>query len=162
MNHDEAGTRSQSSFQFVKAMRAYMPKGHRRFLEALEEEVKIEDKEGREEGMNIRRYVVWRCGGGESGKEEGKEDWLRLRKAYDGCVEALVAFRKSHLGIVHLYITQQQGGKEEGKEGRKKGEGGLEEAPGGKGTGGQVPKEFLEPLRDQTAAALLEGKTKWV
>ncbi|GAB5031271.1 indoleamine-dioxygenase [Nannochloropsis oceanica] len=159
VNHDEAGTRSQSSYQFVKAMRAYMPKGHRRFLEALEEDVKIEDEEeGREKRMSIRRYVLWRCEECEGGKEERKEDGLRLVRAYDGCVEALVAFRMSHLGIVRLYITHQQGG----KGGRKTGGGGLEEAAGGKGTGGQAPKEFLKPLRDQTAAALLEGKVKGV
>jgi len=165
VNHNETGKASQSSYKFLKEMRVYMPKGHRCFLQMLEEEV----EDGREDRVSIRRYVLWRCEGGEEGREGGREEGLRLRKAYDGCVEALVAFRKSHLGIVHLYITQPQQQQQQqlqqqegGREGGKKGGGGLEEAAGGKGTGGQAPREFLEPLREQTAAAQLEGKTRLV
>ncbi len=129
VDHNEVGEGSRSSYAFLKQMRAYMPKGHRRFLDELEEDMNAP--------LSIRRYVLGR-----------QEENRALGKAYDGCVEALVAFRKSHLGIVQLYISDQQGNKGQEK-------GGLEKAAGGKGTGGSTPKEFLEPLRQQTVDALV-------
>lgn len=128
VDHNEVGKGSRPSYNFLKQMRAYMPKAHCRFLDALEGDMIAP--------LSIRRYVLGR-----------KQENRALGKAYDGCLEALVAFRKSHLAIVQLYISDQQG------KGQEKG--GLEKAAGGKGTGGSTPKEFLEPLRQQTVDALV-------
>lgn len=147
VDHNAAGSPSQASYEYLKAMRAYMPKGHRRFLDTLEKD--LTSCEGTPIA-SIREYIQRYGSDRETMNGPEREDRKEVREAYNGCVGALLAFRKSHLGIVHLYISSQQGQGEKGV-----GTAGLGGAAGGKGTGGQPPREFLMPLQQWTAASRL-------
>lgn len=129
---------SRNSYGFVRSMRAYMPRPHARFLEALEADMKGPP--------NLRGYVA------ALQQREGKEGEAAVVAAYNACVGALVAFRRAHLSIVQTFILRQQ----EAGEGDSGGAG-LEKAAGGKGTGGMPLVEFLAPIKAETEAAKLLG-----
>jgi hypothetical protein len=140
-------------------MRAYMPRGHRRFLNALEE---ADGAIGGSSCPSIRAYIAALKGS----KEEEKGGEVVVA-AYDACIEALVAFRRAHLSIVQTYILRQQQQQQQQAEGEGGGEGerggeergqGLEKAAGGKGTGGMPLLAFLVPLKEETEAARLKSK----
>lgn len=82
----------EESGPFLRAMRAYMPRPHRRFVEALER------------GPSLRQFVIDR-----------RQRYPVLRDAYNACVRALGEFRQKHIEIAVRYITRQAATKEEAK-----------------------------------------------
>lgn len=159
-----AASGSRASYAFIRSMRAYMPRGHRRFLEALDDETAATDdvqQRGGQEGSDgdgdgrgggarpsIRGYVAGLLARGKG---------AAVVAAYDACVEALVAFRRAHLSVVNAYILRQQQLLQVQGTGRGEGEGdaGLAGAAGGKGTGGTGVVDFLLPLKAETGKARL-------
>ena len=161
-------------------MRAYMPRGHRRFLDDLEEEnaaaaaaaADVRQGQGGDDGdggihcdgdgdcgrPSIRGYVAGLV------ERRGEEGAGLVVAAYDACVEALVAFRRTHLSVVNVYILRQQPNAQErggADDPSSLGEGaGLARAAGGKGTGGTGVLEFLAPLKEETEKARLAGRSK--
>lgn len=122
------------------------------FLDTLEAE--------KGSACSIRGYVAGLMGGGD-GRGEGAE----VVAAYNACVDALVAFRRSHLSIVQAFILRLQKqqpravqGEEEVEEEEGKRRQGLEKAAGGKGTGGMPLLDFLGPLKEETEVARLASK----
>ncbi|KAG0166583.1 hypothetical protein DFQ28_010777 [Apophysomyces sp. BC1034] len=94
-----ASPRTPSSFvrtnrnAFLRAMRKYMPRPHREFLEDLEL------------AGNLRPFMLdlqERLQFGEATEEE-----VRLLELYNGCVHQLKLFRDKHVQIVSLYIVSQ-------------------------------------------------------
>ena len=78
---------------FLRAMRKYMPKPHREFLEDLEE------------ASNIRPYILQL----EEKYKNGNlpSDQLAVVTAYNNCLHQLKLFRDKHVQIVTLYIVNQ-------------------------------------------------------
>lgn len=124
-HHSEA----RASYRYLLAWRDYMPYDHHRFLDMLEADMRA----NRDKGRTIRTYIM------RLSPEDGMERWLR--DVYSKVVDNLSRFRTTHLGIVALYIMNQQ---------VKYAGSGLEAAPGGKGTGGMDLANFLKPLRDHS------------
>ncbi|OAD04176.1 hypothetical protein MUCCIDRAFT_140241 [Mucor lusitanicus CBS 277.49] len=77
---------------FLRAMRKYMPRPHREFLEDLEE------------AANIRPYILQLEENDKNGNITAEE--LEIVKAYNECLHQLKLFRDKHVQIVTLYITQ--------------------------------------------------------
>jgi hypothetical protein len=71
------------------------------------------------------------------------------RGAYDKAVTAIADFRTRHMGIVAHYIMAQQAAQAKGANR------GLEDAAGGKGTGGMELTSFLRPLRNHAVESVL-------
>lgn len=65
-----------------------------------------------------------------------------LQVVYNECIENIAQFRTGHIALVAEYIMAQQ------STGKKRGEGGMENSAGGKGTGGTDLMSFLKPIRD--------------
>ncbi len=143
---------SHTSYAFIRSMRAYMPRGHRRFLDALETEMA---------STSIRAYVAELLAQGQ-GEAAGAAVAAAVVAAYDACVNSLVALRRSHLSIVLSFILRQQQQQQQSSSAQEGNDAaGLERAAGGKGTGGMPLVEFLTPLKEETEAArLLVGKGK--
>lgn len=145
--------RGHASYPFLKLMRAYMPKGHRSFLDDLE----FDMQKCRE--SSIRAYAL-------------QHPESEVAQGYDACISELGLFRSQHLGIVSSYVLAPQKKKRaveeaqssvEEKCGERAGaeEGGkLEDAAGGKGTGGMALNAFLRPLRDQTIASSIKKERR--
>jgi indoleamine 2,3-dioxygenase len=68
---------------YLREVRSYMSKGHRRFLESVE---RI---------SNVKRRA--------------SDGTHALRSAYNGVIEQLIAFRRRHLAIAHEYIAKPSG-----------------------------------------------------
>lgn len=130
---------SSKSYDFLLAMRDYMLKSHREFLIYMEREA------------CIRAFVLQqleRRTALESQSESLRTSLdtytlgvlTKLQQSYDECVYHLQQFRTGHISIVAEYILAQQ----KDHSGKK----GLEDAAGGKGTGGTELMKFLKPLRD--------------
>ena len=123
---------SIKSKDFLLAMRDYMIKSHKEFLEYIETIA------------CIRPFVL------ENIKDDAKlqkvlKDELRIE--YDNCVSNLQSFRTGHISLVAEYILAQQ------KRGDSKN---LEGSAGGKGTGGTDLMNFLKPIRDVCGNNLIE------
>ncbi|RCH88587.1 hypothetical protein CU098_007190 [Rhizopus stolonifer] len=78
---------------FLRAMRNYMPKHHREFLEDLEE------------AANIRPYILQLEENYRNGEITDEE--LNIVNAYNDCLHQLKLFRDKHVQIVTLYIVNQ-------------------------------------------------------
>ncbi|KAF1805923.1 Indoleamine 2,3-dioxygenase [Mucor lusitanicus] len=78
---------------FLRAMRKYMPRPHREFLEDLEE------------AANIRPYILQLEENDKNGNITAEE--LEIVKAYNECLHQLKLFRDKHVQIVTLYIVNQ-------------------------------------------------------
>lgn len=78
---------------FLRAMRKYMPRPHREFLEDLEE------------ASNIRPYILQLEERYKNGNISDEE--LAVVDAYNGCLHQLKLFRDKHVQIVTLYIVNQ-------------------------------------------------------
>ncbi|KAI9482135.1 Indoleamine 2,3-dioxygenase [Coemansia mojavensis] len=77
---------------YLVRMRNYMPGGHRRFLEDLAATCRI------------REYVLLTCSDSLLHMETGDDPRVRLRQAYNMCVDLMKTFRDKHLMIVTRYI----------------------------------------------------------
>lgn len=78
---------------FLRAMRKYMPRPHREFLEDLEE------------AANIRPYILQLEENDKNGNISPEE--LDIVNAYNECLHQLKLFRDKHVQIVTLYIVNQ-------------------------------------------------------
>ncbi|CEP11056.1 hypothetical protein [Parasitella parasitica] len=78
---------------FLRAMRKYMPRPHREFLEDLEE------------AANIRPYILQLQENDKNGSITLEE--LEIVSAYNECLHQLKLFRDKHVQIVTLYIVNQ-------------------------------------------------------
>ncbi|KAL7311274.1 Indoleamine 2,3-dioxygenase [Mucor circinelloides] len=78
---------------FLRAMRKYMPRPHREYLEDLEE------------ASNIRPYILQLEENDKNGNISAEE--LEIVKAYNDCLHQLKLFRDKHVQIVTLYIVNQ-------------------------------------------------------
>lgn len=78
---------------FLRAMRKYMPRPHREFLEDLEE------------AANIRPYILQLQENHKNGNISEQE--IKIINAYNDCVHQLKLFRDKHVQIVTLYIVNQ-------------------------------------------------------
>jgi indoleamine 2,3-dioxygenase len=119
----------ENSALFLEAMRAYMPLGHRGFLDALAA------NGGRQ---LIRDFVVARS-----------SSCSALHTEYNACVSGMEEFRSHHINLVAGYIIAQQRGSSTGN--------GLEKSAGGKGTGGTPLMDFLRPIREDVRNSRLEA-----
>ncbi|XP_019369978.1 PREDICTED: indoleamine 2,3-dioxygenase 2 [Gavialis gangeticus] len=120
----------EESSAFLHRMRDYMPPCHRAFVEAIE-------------ALPPLRELVL-----SSGNEA-------LRRAYNGCVTALAAFRTRHIAVATRYVVTAAATK---RSRGSPGTGPLLEAPSGpeqRGTGGSPVLHFLKSVRDTTREALL-------
>ncbi|KAJ2455498.1 tryptophan 2,3- dioxygenase [Coemansia sp. RSA 2336] len=77
---------------YLVRMRNYMPGGHRRFLEDLAATCRI------------REYVLLACSDSLLHMETADDPRVRLRQAYNVCVDLMKMFRDKHLMIVTRYI----------------------------------------------------------
>ena len=127
---------SPKSKEFLLAMRDYMIKPHREFLKYLESTA------------CLRQFVLDRSSdlaaiekGGESltQKQDVTQVLQNLQTLYDMAVSVMAKFRTMHMSIVSEYIIAQQKNVSTME--------GLENASGGKGTGGTDLITFLKPLR---------------
>lgn len=78
---------------FLRAMRKYMPRPHREFLEDLEE------------ASNIRPFILLLQEKHRNGNISEQE--LAIVNAYNDCLHQLKLFRDKHVQIVTLYIVNQ-------------------------------------------------------
>ncbi|KAI9363739.1 Indoleamine 2,3-dioxygenase [Pilaira anomala] len=78
---------------FLRAMRKYMPRPHREFLEDLEE------------ASNIRPFILSLQEKHKNGNISEQE--LSIVNAYNDCLHQLKLFRDKHVQIVTLYIVNQ-------------------------------------------------------
>jgi indoleamine 2,3-dioxygenase len=78
---------------FLRAMRKYMPRPHREFLEDLEE------------AANIRPYILQLQENHKNGNISEQE--VDIINAYNDCLHQLKLFRDKHVQIVTLYIVNQ-------------------------------------------------------
>ncbi|KAI8646306.1 Indoleamine 2,3-dioxygenase [Parasitella parasitica] len=78
---------------FLRAMRKYMPRPHREFLEDLEE------------AANIRPYILQLEENDKNGNISAQES--DIVNAYNECLDQLKLFRDKHVQIVTLYIVNQ-------------------------------------------------------
>ncbi|KAI8982031.1 Indoleamine 2,3-dioxygenase [Mycotypha africana] len=78
---------------FLKAMRKYMPRRHREFLEDLEE------------ATNIRPFIIQLEENYRNGCSTSAE--LNIIHTYNDCLHQLKLFRDKHVQIVTLYIVNQ-------------------------------------------------------
>lgn len=76
---------------FLRAMRKYMPKEHRQFLEDLEI------------AANLRSFMLHL----EEHADNLSDDETKLVQVYNDCLGLLKAFRDKHVQIVTLYIVNQ-------------------------------------------------------
>jgi indoleamine 2,3-dioxygenase len=106
-------------------MRDYMPRGHRRFLTAVERE------------QDICSYV----------RTQQHNDCLY--KSYTSCLDALTRFRDLHIQMVTRYVVIPA------KKGRAMVETSSlpVSIAGANGTGGTRPIEFLKSVRDDVVCA---------
>ena len=127
---------SIKSKDFLLAMRDYMIKSHKEFLEYIETIA------------CIRPFVLENIGDNARLPKSLKDE---LRSAYDNCVSNLQSFRTGHISLVAEYILAQQ----------KRGDGQkLEGSAGGKGTGGTDLMNFLKPIRDVCGNSLIVPASK--
>jgi len=137
---------SNKSRDFLLAMRDYMLRHHREFLEYLERIA------------NFRQFVQTQVAdltpeAVKNLSEEEKELLEQLRDAYDDTVKALQQFRSGHINLVAEYIIAQQ------RHGMPKG-GSLEGSAGGRGTGGTELMSFLKPIRDDVVNKILKDEER--
>src|SRR5262249_48777461 len=105
---------SPASGPFLAEMRLYMPPPHRRFLERLER------------GPSIAGFVAGRARGADPD----------LHRVFEGAIDELDRFGKSHLAMAGRYITAEAKGD-----------------PDAKGTGGTDFGAFLGAARRETQDA---------
>lgn len=121
---------NSSRNSFIKEMRNYMPRKHRKFLEHLSLV------------SNIRDYVL---------KQKGNK---KLTLAYDACLAMLKSFRDKHIQIVTRYVILQANKRSSSaksqalRSGLSKTQGQKEQ----KGTGGTALIPFLKQCRDETGS----------
>ncbi|KAJ2355999.1 tryptophan 2,3- dioxygenase [Coemansia sp. RSA 2611] len=77
---------------YLVQMRDYMPGGHRRFLEDLAATCKV------------REYVLLSCSDSLLHMGAADDPRVRMRQAYNGCVDLMKSFRDKHIMIVSRYI----------------------------------------------------------
>lgn len=130
VNHSQHDA-SPSSHGFLKAMRQYMMKPHREFLEYIESE------------QCIREFVVRLKSSEASQTNLGKE----FIGVYDRCLEELSNFRVTHMKLVKDYIIAVQA--------RGLNKDSVANAAGGKGTGGTDLISFLKPIQTNCLDAKL-------
>ena len=75
---------------------------------------------------------------------------VALTKAHDACIDALVAFRRAHLGIIHTYVVQPQKSQSE--------EQAINNAHGELGSGGTPPVKFAQLVIQDTLQAKSPAK----
>ena len=164
---------NSKSQDFLLAMRDYMTKPHREFLQYVKTAACIRPfvvaclerhGVGLSEGLTGAAgaggaasasvaSAVATAGGSESepsappATPKPAPVWRELRDAYDACISGLQAFRTGHISLVAEYIMAQQR-----KDGLK---GGIEGTAGGKGTGGTDLMKFLKPIRDDCRDSIL-------
>ncbi|CAM9374165.1 unnamed protein product, partial [Ectocarpus fasciculatus] len=112
---------SPASNSFLRSMRAFMPRGHRAFLEHIED------------CASLRPFIL------AEGTETNSVD--KLLSQYDECLKNMAAFRGSHMKLVAEYIIAQQ---KNGTPSKNT----IGATAGGKGTGGTDLMKFLRPIRE--------------
>ena len=162
-------TKSRSN-EFLLAMRDYMLKPHREFLQYCEGTACL-----REYVIDTLAALNIDAEGGE-GSESAYESeklgpFLRLRDSFNSCVLGIKRFRNGHMKLVADYIIAQHkggavagdkkpivGDKAEHDEGSgvaKNVKKSFENSAGGKGTGGTDLMTFLKPIRDDCTNAVV-------
>lgn len=134
---------SVKSRDFLLAMRDYMLQPHRDFLKYMESIACL--RPFLIERMNELEVLEKRKKEGKEEKEEDGKYLIMLKElqvVYNECIENIAQFRTGHIALVAEYIMAQQ------STGKKRGEGGMENSAGGKGTGGTDLMSFLKPIRD--------------
>lgn len=125
---------SNKSRDFLLAMRDYMYKQHREFLEFLTQTACLRPF------ITQQLELLNATNTSEPLSSSQRDILLALRDAYDDAMKALQGFRSGHINIVAEYIVAQQ------RHSVHKGT--LEGSAGGRGTGGTELMSFLKPIRD--------------
>lgn len=118
------------SNEFLLAMRDYMPKQHRKFVEYMESTACLRPF--------VEAYT----------RQRKNAASARLLNIYNECLSLYDRFRSVHINLVAEYIVAQQHNDKAPK--------GFAGAAGGRGTGGTNLMEFLKPIRDNVRQGELQ------
>ena len=139
---------SAASNQFLRNMRLFMPRGHRAFLEHIEDTAAIRPfvvacQEASSKAKEIQNATLISYSG--VGDTEIVD---KLLAQYDDCLINMAAFRGSHMKLVAEYIIAQQ---KHGVPSKNT----IGATAGGKGTGGTDLMKFLKPIRDKISDSVV-------
>lgn len=153
----------EGSRTFRKSMQAYMPRGHREFVQMLEGlrggdvvagEVwkQVGGVEG-EDGAPLRGFVKSMCEWASREDRDGEErrEARELGQAYNDVLRALKGFRDEHFRIVSLFVINQASKAQK----MERADTEKVDAPL-KGTGGSDLAKLLRGHRDSSQNALLD------
>lgn len=136
---------SSSSKGFLLAMRDYMLRPHREFLEYWQTVACL--KEFIDDVMKLTGVTAdsmkgdtEKKGSQRSAMDDAVDAVKALVSTYDLCLLNLTSFRSTHISLVGRYIIQQQEKQVSKSE--------WENTTGGKGTGGTDLMNFLKPIRN--------------
>ena len=131
-----------------------MPRGHRAFLEHIEDCASLRPfvlacHEANIKAKDTRSATLFSYAGSE-GTETNSVDKLLLQ--YDECLKNMAAFRGSHMKLVAEYIIAQQ---KHGTPSKNT----IGATAGGKGTGGTDLMKFLRPIRENISNSVIVAST---
>lgn len=127
-----------------------MPRGHRAFLEHIEDCASLRPfilacHEANIKAKDTRSATLFSYAGSE-GTETNSVD--KLLSQYDECLKNMAAFRGSHMKLVAEYIIAQQ---KNGTPSKNT----IGATAGGKGTGGTDLMKFLRPIRENISSSVI-------
>ena len=141
---DHGSTKSRI---FLKAMREYMHKQHREFLEYMEMVACLRDFVFAGCAYHLNSVPGDEDGTGKVELTVEQKAWAELQEQYNLAVNGMKDFRSGHINLVAEYIIAQNCKDQTGI---------IEDTAGGKGTGGTDLMKFLKPIRDNCGKASTE------
>ena len=131
-------------------MRAFMPRGHRAFLEHIEGNASLRTfvtscHHANVNAKELQNETSISYTGVSSSETNGVD---KLVAQYDECLKNMALFRGSHMKLVAEYIIAQQ---KHGAPSKNT----IGATAGGKGTGGTDLMKFLKPIREKISSSMI-------